>query len=350
MKRIAAIISAVFVLLSLCACAGDPREGTDDTLAIVETPGETESAAVTENSAQTEGSVSDEPDPDTVVSVSPLLWRVTDTNGHELYLFGTIHAGDERNDRVFERISPVLANCDALAVEFDTVAYENDIARMTRDVAQYVLIDGTTISDHMPDELYSRAADLLNRAKMYPELYKKYNLAWWAQLVDTAMLTLYSDLDTEKGMETFLIDFAYEKEMPVLDVESASFQMSLLNSFENELYILLIEDELNGADTYGDELDALYELWLSGDLDAFWGYLATEDDEHEYTEEQIALIEDYDRRLLDDRNLGMFDRAVEYLESGDTVFFAVGAAHMANEAGLVRLLTDAGYTVETVDY
>ncbi|MBR6915105.1 MAG: TraB/GumN family protein, partial [Clostridia bacterium] len=215
MKRIAAIISAAFVLLSLCACADDPREGTDGTLAIVETPGETESAAVTENSVQTEGSVSNEPDPDTVVPVSPLLWRVTDTNGHELYLFGTIHAGDERNDRVFERISPVLTNCDALAVEFDTVAYENDMAQMTRDVAQYVLIDGTTISDHMPDELYSRTADLLNRAKMYPELYKKYNLAWWAQLVDTAMLTLYSDLDTEKGMETFLIDFAYEKEMPV---------------------------------------------------------------------------------------------------------------------------------------
>ena len=70
----------------------------------------------------------------------------------------------------------------------------------------------------------------------------------------------------------------------------------------------------------------------------------------DYTEEQIALIEDYNRRLLDDRNLGMFDRAVEYLGSGQTVFFAVGAAHMANGVGLVQLLTDAGYTVEEVNY
>ena len=144
-------------------------------------------------------------------------------------------------------------------------------------------------------------------------------------------------------------------DIPVLEVESAQFQITLLNSFENELYLLLIEDELDTADTYGDDLGELYELWLSGDRDTFWEYLAEENEEelsedYSYTEEQIALIEDYNRRLLDDRNLGMLDRAVEYLGSGQTVFFAVGAAHMANDIGLVRLLTDAGYTVEEVDY
>ena len=62
------------------------------------------------------------------------------------------------------------------------------------------------------------------------------------------------------------------------------------------------------------------------------------------------MFENYNRALLDDRNLGMRDRAIEYIAGGRTVFFAVGAAHMANDVGLVKLLADAGYTVEAVSY
>ena len=41
---------------------------------------------------------------------------------------------------------------------------------------------------------------------------------------------------------------------------------------------------------------------------------------------------------------------VEWLASGDKVFFAVGAAHLVGDAGLVTLLREAGYTVEQLDY
>ena len=218
----------------------------------------------------------------------------------------------------------------------------------------YLLTDGSSVSDYMPEELYRRASDLLQQAGLFPTLFGRYNLAMWSQLIDSAMLLQYSDLDAEKGMDGLLIHRAYELSIPVLDVESGSFQMNLLNSFDNELYLMLIESSLDSADSYGEDLSSLYELWLSGDREAFWTLLAGEESEEEdagdYTEEQIALIEDYNRSLLDDRNLGMRDRALEYLASGDTVFFAVGAAHMANDMGLVKLLTDAGCTVEPFEY
>jgi uncharacterized protein YbaP (TraB family) len=46
----------------------------------------------------------------------------------------------------------------------------------------------------------------------------------------------------------------------------------------------------------------------------------------------------------------MLEVAKEYLESGDTVFFAVGLAHLLAEDGLVFTLRDAGYTVELIPY
>ena len=62
------------------------------------------------------------------------------------------------------------------------------------------------------------------------------------------------------------------------------------------------------------------------------------------------MLADYNKAMLDDRNQGMAQAALSYLQSGDTVFLAVGTAHMLDEMGLVQLLTDAGCTVERVDY
>jgi len=47
----------------------------------------------------------------------------------------------------------------------------------------------------------------------------------------------------------------------------------------------------------------------------------------------------------------MLEVAIEYLESDQVVFFAVGLAHLLDDVnGLVDTLRDAGYTVELVAY
>ena len=46
----------------------------------------------------------------------------------------------------------------------------------------------------------------------------------------------------------------------------------------------------------------------------------------------------------------MLEAAKTYLESGETVFYAVGLAHLLQENGLVDALREAGYTVEQIAY
>ncbi|MCR5664351.1 MAG: TraB/GumN family protein [Oscillospiraceae bacterium] len=356
MKRILAILLTALLLVGLLTGCAAPANKTEPAEAETPAPEATPEPAETPAPEATPEPV-ETPAPEAIpddTPVSPLMWKVTDVEGHTLYLFGTIHVGDERNERVLERIAPVLESCDALAVEFDIVAYGADVNAMMEDMAQFVLTDGSTITDYMPEELYDEVCDLLSQVGLMPGLFKRYNLSMWSQLVDEAMRELYCPLETDFGMDNLLIHHAYDRGIPVLNVESAAFQMELLNSFPDELNLLKIREELDTQDTYGDDLTELYELWLSGDREEFWtmleGETTEEEDGEEYTEEQIAMIEDYNRAMLDDRNLGMAERAKEYLASGQTVFFAVGAAHMANEPGLVQLLTDAGYTVEAYEY
>ncbi len=272
----------------------------------------------------------------------PLMWKVTDAEGHALYLFGTIHVGDKRSDEVLPRVAKVLDTCDALAVEFDLVAYQQDYSAMMQTMMQYVLNDGTTVDAHMPEDLYARAHKLLEEAGLMPEMMKNYNLAMWSQLVEQAAIMKYSDLSPDKAMDMMLINHAYEKEIPVLEVESAEFQSGLLNSFEDETYLLQIRTTLDSLDQYGAAIELLYSLWLSGDRETFWMAIGAEP----------ALEGDdaYNEALVDDRNRTMAQKAEAYLLSGKTVFFAVGAAHMANETGVVQLLRNAGYTVEEIGY
>lgn len=280
--------------------------------------------------------------------VSPLLWKVTDAEGHTLYLFGTIHVGDDRSKTVLEKLSPILENCDALAVEFDVVAYQNDYAAAAQDMMQFVLTDGTTIEDHMPADLYERAYALLKEAGLYPGMMRQYNLAMWAQLVESAAIATHSDLNADDAMDTLLINRAYEKKIPVWDIESAAYQTALLNSLSDEACLLQIRTTLDSLDMYRVSLNMMYRLWLSGDREAFWKLVAAETAVTD-GDAGAADMADFNAALIDERNLAMAEKAKEYLQTGKTVFFAVGAAHMANETGVVALLKAAGYTVEEIN-
>ena len=114
----------------------------------------------------------------------------------------------------------------------------------------------------------------------------------------------------------------------------------------------------NSAREYWESIMELYELWCAGDEAALREELSDEVDMTDWTEEEKTeyeevkhLIEEYNQAMSYDRNDGMLEKAIEYLESGDVVFYAVGLAHLLNNVnGLVDTLREAGYTVELVTY
>ena len=77
---------------------------------------------------------------------------------------------------------------------------------------------------------------------------------------------------------------------------------------------------------------------------------AMEDDVSELTPEELELYNEYNQAMMIDRNAIMVEKAIEYLESGETVFYAVGCAHLAGETGLLHCLEQAGYTITQVSY
>ena len=160
-------------------------------------------------------------------------------------------------------------------------------------------------------------------------------------------------------MEERLHDWAEELDKPILEVESNLFQIKMLTGFSKDLQLLMLEDamEIHGRESWEATME-LYEQWCAGDEAVLREELSDEVDMTDWTEEEIAeyeeikhLLDEYNKAMSYDRNDGMLEKAIEYLESGEVVFYAVGLAHLLNNVnGLVDTLRDAGYTVELVTY
>ena len=169
-------------------------------------------------------------------------------------------------------------------------------------------------------------------------------------MLDNYITAQSYSLYPEKGADNRLLTRAKAQGKKILDVESAEEQLGMMADFSDELQALLLTEALN-ADPIENQrnLSELYELWCRGDEAALSQFLKEDTAPSEdMTEAEKALVEEYWNALGTNRNDDMLEVAKAYLASDETVFYAVGLAHLLAEDGLVNTLRAAGYTVELV--
>ncbi len=286
---------------------------------------------------------------------TPVFYHVTGTRGQEMWLFGTIHVGDARTGFLPKEIYDAFDSADALAVEFDTQAFmeqaETDEKIQEMVSGAYYYTDGTTAKSHISDrKLYREAEQRMKASGNYNfnTPYMKPSL-WNNALSNYAVQQGYA-LSAGQGMDMRLLKRAKAQGKPIRDIESAEFQIHMLTGFSDELQELLLKQSVSTSIADSQQsVQKLYEAWCAGNESVLQLMIRMESTLG-MTEKEIALYEDYNDALLTQRNAGMFEVAKEYLESGETVFYAVGLAHLLTEDGLVNTLRQAGYTVELVTY
>jgi uncharacterized protein YbaP (TraB family) len=277
-----------------------------------------------------------------------------------MYLMGSFHLADESLYGMPEAIMDAYTASDALALEYDLVEAALDLALYLEGQTALVYTDGSTIKDHLRPETYEKAVAFLTGQNAYNEAYDSITATGWNSLVSVTIAGL-AGLDSNYGVDMYFASLAHADGKKILEVESQKFQQDLLGSVSEELWDFYISTSIDYYLDMQDQIKAMYQAYFTGN-EAALIELIREDEEIDtedpafvaYTQEEIArLIEENDRYnslLMAERNAGMLNTAISYLESGETVFFLVGAAHMLGENGLVSLLTQAGYTVEQLVY
>lgn len=278
-------------------------------------------------------------------AAGPLFWEVNGKNGEgRLYLLGSIHAADDSAYPLRRSITDAFSSSDALAVEADIVAFESDLSAQIKCMKEIMYLDGTTIADHVPKRIYDDAVALLKQHDLYAQQYDYYKPVLWTSVMDNIIVGM-AGLDSSKGIDRHFLERAKKEGKEILEVESALFQYQMLGAFSDGLQSYMLQSYVEDTtfEEQAEDLKSLYENWKAGNP-----IEEGDDQDEELTSEEKALMLEYNKAMLTDRNSGMADKAMEYLRSGKTVFFVVGAAHMTGDSGIVAILREKGCSITRI--
>ena len=155
---------------------------------------------------------------------------------------------------------------------------------------------------------------------------------------------LEANLDAENGVDAYFIREAKKKNMEIIEVESIMFQYNMLDSYSQELQDYLLKSSLKeNREDSKKELLELLATWEKGDVEALDRLITAVDED--ITDEELKLMEEYNKAMLTDRNIGMANKVEELLKGDKNVFYVVGSAHYLGEDGIIQLLMNKGYTI-----
>ncbi len=279
--------------------------------------------------------------------ITPLMYEVTkEGSDNKIYLFGSIHAANLDKTELPEYLENAYNNSSYIAFEIDVT--KEDFAETMREQELIVYPGDDSLKNHLNPEIYKSLEKFIKEKTNYSmELVDRYVPFGVTQLL-TQKVIEDTGIDVNNGVEMTFTKRAKKDKKTILEVESEKFQFDLLASFPNRNYEIEIKETVENYEDAIKELKNLYELWKKGNYKDITDYV-TKEDYSGYTESDIELLKNYNKALVDDRNIGMTDKFEEYFNNNYNTLFIVGTAHLVGDNGIVSLLTNRGYNVVQIN-
>lgn len=260
-----------------------------------------------------------------------VFWEISG-NGLEQpsYIFGTIHIMPKDEFEAFESADSTLKTVSTLVLEM-----EIDVPLKTRIewAKKLILPEGERLSDYMDDKkfekLRSYALDSLEIKEMSFNNYLRLKpFAFYSALIPHVIGKKI------EGYELHFSKIAKKKKIPVYGLEDFDFQLAIFDSIPNERQMELFFDEIPDMHT---EMNEIISLYKKQDIYEMANSLDEEYSDYDKLEEQ----------LLKKRNINWAGQ-LDSLIRTRSAFIAVGAAHLAGDYGLIKLMREKNYLLRPV--
>ena len=353
----AALIMAISMALTAASCSKSSNTSnyntssdatTTEATAADPTEATTEETSEEELEANPFGSTADINDYIKTTDINPPLWKVTDPeNGNSIYLLGTMHVLPSAASDYPEKLMDIYNNCEAIAVEYDTVSLMSDANAMAEMTQGFIYKDGSKVTEHISDETYQKLKDYFNSMGGYNEMLDMYNTGFFINQLNSIMLLRLENLETS-GTDTYFMELAKKDNKEVISIETLDTQINALSAYSDDLADYVLNDSLDNIgdiNKYAEDLTEIYELWANGSGDIMFDSDMDVDDIPEDLKDDY---DEYKKTMLNDRNKGMAEKASELLKDGKNCLFMVGALHYSEDVGVDNLLEGMGYKVEKI--
>ncbi len=280
-------------------------------------------------------------------TITPLMYEITkEGSKNKIYLIGSIHFANIPKLEFPKYVIDAYNNSSYLACEFDInkTLKELDQEELMKD---YYYTYPDSLDKHVSKESYDKIVKYLTEnLKLTEEGINILSLSYIDSLL-TQLILSKTDIGTQSGVDTYFLEKASNDKKTILEVESYEFQSNLEKSFPDRVNEISITDAIDHMDEAITDLNNLYKYWKDGNVEEL-EKLLVEIDESDYSKEDLALMKDYNKKMLDDRNIGMKNKLEEYFNNNYNVFYMVGTAHLIGDNGIAKLVEKDGYIVKRV--
>ncbi|MCP2026209.1 uncharacterized protein YbaP (TraB family) [Flavobacterium sp. HSC-32F16] len=253
-----------------------------------------------------------------------LLWEVSGNGlSKPSYLYGTIHMICSPDYFLADKTKKAFESSEKLMLEINF----SDPKEML-EMQQLA----------MGKESLSKKLNSIQLAKLDAILKKTTGMT--VQQVDSfSLLTVLSLISMKtfgctdlKFYEMEFIEQAKKRNIEIGGLESVKDQFGILeNAYTNDEIIAMLEESAP------EETTKLVSTYKTENIDSLYNITTDE----KFTSEKTKKI------ILDERNLNWAKNMPEIMKK-ESVFFAVGSAHLGGEFGVINLLRKAGYKVEPI--
>lgn len=259
--------------------------------------------------------------------IKGLLWEVSGKNLNQpSYIFGTMHQLCEEDALLSDSLQFAIDAATRVYLELDAGNFSEKISIIT-----HVRMRGNKrLRDLLTSEEYKRVKNYFknNPVQLRLSFMARFKPLFITYMIEDSRLPC----NRKKGMEEMIMKAAKKRGKKIYGLETVAFQAGLVDSIP---YIDQAKDLLKRIDSAarGDSItDRVVATYRSQDLDAIEKMMGTD----------TAIL----KFFLWDRNVDWVFK-MEKLMPGGSVLFAVGAAHLAGEKGVLQLLQNSGYTIKT---
>ena len=269
------------------------------------------------------------------------LWEI-ENGRNKAYLLGSFHLMPKSIYPLDDKIESAFEESDVLVVEVDATTMDQDAVNafiMTK--AMYTAADSTTLEIELPAELYASISE-----KFYEMGFTQAQLnvfkPWFVSLNLGAAGLQKLDVNAGLGIDVHFLNQAHEKEMEILELETATSQLEMLASFPEDIQVDYLEYVLKEYDKSDSTFYEMLDAWQTGDTDRTNKLSRLKMLE---LEDEMPGMAGYYSRMFPEREEQIMEKMVEYLENEEehVYFVIVGAFHLVGDDGLIKRLEDMGY-------
>lgn len=253
-----------------------------------------------------------------------LFWKMESPSGQVSYLFGTIHSDDNRVTEFSPSILDALKTVDLFVME--TTPNSNPANFSMRDGSLKTMLNETEL-------------DQVNALADFHVMHRDNALRMKPWLL--AVIFSQSKPQTPYAQDNLLMRGAEDFGKPVKGLETSEEHFGVIDSFTVDEQLVMLRAALKMTDEQKEQdFERLIAVYLSEDS----AKILTLDSEVTSAGLPKAIWQKMLVKLLDERNRLLAGRTIKLAEE-QSVFVAVGAAHLAGELGFIQQFTKAGYTL-----